>query len=131
MRTNDNDSKRVLAANVVLDGGKTYRPATTTYLNMGVDVGTPSVRTGLTEDSTSRSIRGAAAGDSTATIRVFVKPMILWLWIGGLIMAIGTLLAAFPGTRRRRAIDPVSAPVAEPERIAQPEPDVDDETVPV
>ncbi|MEL6893405.1 MAG: heme lyase CcmF/NrfE family subunit, partial [Actinomycetota bacterium] len=44
--------------------------------------------------------------------RVFVKPMILWLWIGGGLMAVGTLLAAFPGTRRRRAIDPVSAPIA-------------------
>ncbi len=27
--------------------------------------------------------QGAAPGDTTATIRVFVKPMILWLWIGG------------------------------------------------
>ena len=140
LRTNDNESKRVLAANVVLDGANTYRPATTTYLNMGVDVGTPSVRTGLTEDIYLTLDPGAVAGDSTATIRVFVKPMILWLWIGGMIMAIGTLLAAFPGTRRRRAIDPVSAPVAEPERVAapepqshppQPHPDVDGETVPV
>ena len=49
-------------------------------------------------------------------MRVFVKPMILWLWIGGAVMAIGTLLAAFPGSRRRRPTDPVSAPVrAEPE----------------
>ena len=37
--------------------------------------------------------------------------MILWLWLGGAIMAIGTLLAAFPGSRRRIAIDPVSAPI--------------------
>ena len=42
----------------------------------------------------------------------FVKPMILWLWIGGGIMALGTLLAAFPGSRRRVAVDPVSAPIA-------------------
>ena len=49
-RINDNESKRVLAANVILDGGQVYRPATTTYLNRGEDVGTPSVRTGLTED---------------------------------------------------------------------------------
>jgi hypothetical protein len=42
---------------------------------------------------------------------VFIKPMILWLWIGGAVMALGTLLAAFPGTRRRLAIDPVSAPI--------------------
>jgi cytochrome c-type biogenesis protein CcmF len=110
-RTNDRESERVLAANVILDGGRVYRPATTTYLNIGSDVGTPSVRTGLTEDIYLTLDPGAVAGDTSATIRVFVKPMILWLWIGGLIMAIGTLLAAFPGTRRRRAIDPVSAPL--------------------
>ena len=46
-----------------------------------------------------------------ATIRVFTKPMILWLWIGGAVMAIGTLLAAFPGRRRRRPTDPASAPI--------------------
>ena len=91
------------------------------------------MRTGLTEDIYLTLDPGAVAGDSTATIRVFVKPMILWLWIGGLIMAIGTLLAAFPGTRRRRAIDPVSAPSAEPDRepAPSPAPDVDGETVPV
>ncbi|MET0911552.1 MAG: cytochrome c-type biogenesis CcmF C-terminal domain-containing protein, partial [Ilumatobacteraceae bacterium] len=110
-RTNDRESERVLAANVILDGGRVYRPATTTYLNIGSDVGTPSVRTGLTEDIYLTLDPGAVAGDPSATIRVFVKPMILWLWIGGLIMAIGTLLAAFPGTRRRRAVDPVSAPL--------------------
>ena len=105
-RINDNESKRVIAANVILDGADVYRPATTTYLNHGQDVGTPSVRTGLTEDIYLTLDPGAAAGDTSATIRVFVKPMILWLWIGGLIMAIGTLLAAFPGTRRRRADRP-------------------------
>jgi len=108
---NDNGSKSVLAANVVLDGGSTYRPSNTTYLNMGAEVGTPSVRTGLTEDIYLTLDPGSAAGDLSATIRVFVKPMILWLWIGGLTMAIGTLLAAFPGKRRRIAIDPVSAPI--------------------
>jgi len=124
-RTNDRESERVLAANVILDGGDVYRPATTTYLNIGTDVGTPSVRTGLTEDIYLTLDPGAVAGDTSATVRVFVKPMILWLWIGGLIMAIGTLLAAFPGTQRRRAIDPVSAPsapMAEPPADA-PQPD--------
>jgi len=123
-RTNDNQSKRVLAANVVLDGGNTYRPATTTYLNMGVPIGTPSVRTGLTEDIYLTLDPGAVAGDSTATIRVFVKPMILWLWIGGGMMAIGTILAAFPG-RRRRPTAAVSAPApieGAHERLPEPDP---------
>ncbi len=109
-RTNDRQSR--VAANVILDGGSTYRPAITTYLNMGADIGTPSVRTGLTEDVYLTLNQGAAPGDTTVTLRVFIKPMILWLWLGGAIMAVGTLLAAFPGSRRRVAIDPVSAPIA-------------------
>jgi cytochrome c-type biogenesis protein CcmF len=32
----------------------------------------------------------------------------MWLWIGGGVMAAGTVLAAFPG-RRRSPLDPVSA----------------------
>ncbi len=110
-RVNDRGSESVLAANVILDGGRTYSPAITTYLNIGQAVGTPSVRTGLTKDVYLTLEAGAQAGDSEATIRAFVKPMILWLWLGGFVMAVGTLLAAFPGSRRRRATDPVSAPI--------------------
>ena len=103
----------------VLDGGQAYRPATTRYLNIGADIGTPSVRTGWNEDIYLTLGQGVAPGDTEATIRVFIKPMILWLWIGGGIMALGTLLAAFPGSRRRIAIDPVSAPIA----LGGPDPD--------
>jgi cytochrome c-type biogenesis protein CcmF len=109
--TNARESERRLRANVRLDGGQVYAPAITTYLNIGQDIGTPSVRTGLTEDVYLTLDPGAVAGGDTATVRVFVKPMILWLWVGGLIMAIGTLLAAFPGSRQRRPTDPVSAPI--------------------
>ena len=34
-------------------------------------------------------------------LRVIVQPMVVWLWIGGGVMAFGTVLAAFPGKRRR------------------------------
>ena len=47
----------------------------------------------------------------TVVIRVVVQPLVMWLWIGGGVMAVGTVLAAFPG-RRRNPIDPVSAPRA-------------------
>ena len=76
---------------------------------------TPSVRTGVTGDVYLTLEPGATPGADTATIRVFIKPLILWLWIGGGLMAIGTLLAAFPG-RRRRPTDPVSAPIGVEDR---------------
>ena len=49
------------------------------------------------------------SGGVRAAIGVFVKPLILWLWIGGGLMALGTLLAAWPG-RRRRPTQPASEP---------------------
>ena len=111
---NDAESERALKANVLLDGEQVYSPALTTYLNIGQTIGTPSVRTGLAKDVYLTLEPGAEPGGNIATIRVFVKPMILWLWIGGLVMAIGTLLAAFPGKRQRKAVDPTSAPAGGP-----------------
>ena len=108
---NDAESESALQARVLLDNSKVIVPAITTYLNQGVDVPTPGVRTGLTDDVYLTLEQGSQPGDTEVTIQAFVRPMILWLWIGGLVMAIGTLLAAFPGSRRRRAIDPVSAPI--------------------
>ncbi len=105
----------VVRANVQLDGGNVYGPAITTYLKMGVPIGTPSVRAGLTGDvyMTIAGNRPPEVGGSEVHLEVFLKPLVIWLWIGGLMMVVGTLLAAFPGNRRRRPIDPVSAPVPE------------------
>ena len=120
--TNASQSERALEANLILDGGSTLSPAITTYLNIGQDIGTPAVRTGFTKDVYLTLEPGTEAGATTATIRAFVKPMMLWLWTGGLIMALGTLLAAFPGSRRRRPTDPVSAPVPSAAEPTQPGP---------
>ncbi|MEM9041295.1 MAG: cytochrome c-type biogenesis CcmF C-terminal domain-containing protein [Actinomycetota bacterium] len=108
---NDAGSELALKGNVLLDGEQVYSPAVTTYLEIGTAIGTPSVRTGFNKDVYLTLQPGAEAGDTSAEIRVFIKPMILWLWIGGLLMAIGTLLSAFPGSRRRDPTAPVSEPI--------------------
>jgi cytochrome c-type biogenesis protein CcmF len=104
------DRASVVRAEVLLDGDKIYAPAITKYLRLGTDIATPSVRTGLTKDvylTIAPSAVAPVPTDRDVTLRVFVKPMVLWLWIGGAVMAIGTVLAAFPG-RRRKPTDPVS-----------------------
>ena len=104
---------------VDVDGEQVYAPAITTYKGRGASVPTPSVRTGLTNDIYLTLGDPAPQNDvDPARLTVAVKPMILWLWVGGALMAVGTVLAAFPG-RRRRAIDPVSAPV--PDETATPD----------
>jgi cytochrome c-type biogenesis protein CcmF len=45
--------------------------------------------------------------NGSASISVFVNPLVLWLWIAGAIIALGGLLAAWPGPPARR---PAPAP---------------------
>lgn len=116
----------VTKAGVLVDNEQVYEPKITLYTRFGQNIGTPSVRTGLIKDVyLSLEGRDENTPDTEATIRVFVKPLVVWLWIGGGVMAVGTLLAAFPGSRRRRPTDPVSAPIVPGDsRASAPEGDL-------
>jgi cytochrome c-type biogenesis protein CcmF len=120
VRQTDDARVRAITADVVVDGGQAYGPSQTTYLSLGQTVPTPSVRTGPVKDVYLTLEGRPAAGDTTATIRVFVKPLVVWMWIGGAVMAVGTLLAAFPTRRKRRPTDPTSARIDLDERVPSP-----------
>jgi len=101
------------SALVRVDGGGVFKPALQRY-KRGDIIGTPSVSTGLLGDVYLSLEQVPDTDQGQVRLKVIDEPMALWLWIGGGLMAVGTVLAAFPG-RRRRPIDPVSAP-AEIER---------------
>ncbi len=100
----DSRSQSVRAL-VSIDGGKAYAPSITKFTRIGMNVGTPSVRTSLTHDVYLTLEPPVRQDSGQARIKVFVKPLILWLWIGTFVMAFGTLLAVVP-TRRRREQPP-------------------------
>jgi cytochrome c-type biogenesis protein CcmF len=107
-RTVEQSNKTSVRARVSV-GGEVYEPAINRFDASGQSIGTPSVATSLTQD-VYLTLQQAPADDAaqTATIRVIVQPLVTWLWIGGIVMAVGTALAAFPG-RRRNPLDPASA----------------------
>jgi cytochrome c-type biogenesis protein CcmF len=41
---------------------------------------------------------------ATATFEVFLTPMVSWLWVGGLTMALGTVVVMWPNAREREAL---------------------------
>ena len=47
--------------------------------------------------------------DGLARISVFINPMMMWIWIGGLIMVLGSVVAVWPSRRPREAVVPAPA----------------------
>jgi cytochrome c-type biogenesis protein CcmF len=107
----ESDARRTsIKVDISVDGGKSYRPAIHKFTSMGQNVGTPSVKSSWSKDIYLTLEPPVKPTSDEAKIKVFIKPMMTWMWAGGILMAIGTVLSAFPG-RRRRPTDPVSAPV--------------------
>ena len=96
-----------------------YAPAISTYPNSTEGIGTPSVRTGLVED-VYLTLVSAPASQQVITLGVRINTLIVWLWIGGGFMALGTILALSPRLRRR------SRPLPAAEAASEPEPDPHD-----
>ncbi len=116
-RTERGDQKTTVSARIRVERGGddlgTYAPAISTFPGTPQGIGTPSVRTGLRED-VYLTLISSPNRQGRVTIGVAVNPMILWLWVGGGVMAIGTLLALTPGSRRPRIARPAPAAVEEP-----------------
>jgi cytochrome c-type biogenesis protein CcmF len=112
-------NKTVTKALVEIDGTGPWAPSINQFPFGDQSIGTPSVRTTARDDVALTLLALPEGGSGAVTIRVTTQPLVVWLWIGGAVMAVGTLLAAFPG-RRRDPLDPVSAPlpVDEPAREA-------------
>jgi len=100
--------KSSLKARVRIDGDQVYEPARSKYISQGMDIGTPSVKAGVRNDIYLTLEGNVRSTDTRARIKIFIKPLIVWLWVGGLLIGVGSVLAAFPGSRRRPT-EPVSA----------------------
>ncbi len=115
----DQNSRRIrIWADIQIDGEDVYQPATTLYREQGVVVPTPSVRPGFSEDLFLVTDAVQEPGQPVR-LRVVIRPMVTWIWTGGMLMFAGTVLAVFPG-RRRRGTEPVSVVSSELAEQATP-----------
>jgi cytochrome c-type biogenesis protein CcmF len=122
-RTDRSDQKVTVSADIKVAKGDrvlgTYAPAISTYPNSFDGIGTPSVHTGIVDDVYLTLVSSPNA-QREITLGVRINPLIVWLWIGGGFMALGTILALAPRLRRR----PRSIPADElaPVPAADPDP---------
>jgi cytochrome c-type biogenesis protein CcmF len=76
-------------------------PGISSFPNFNGGIGTPSIHTTLVRDLY-LTLESTPNQRGRVTIGIAVKPMIVWLWIGGGVVALGTLLALTPSLRRKR-----------------------------
>ncbi|MDB4899824.1 MAG: cytochrome c assembly protein, partial [Gemmatimonadetes bacterium] len=58
----------------------------------------------------------AGVRDETAELRISFNPLVVWVWIGGMVMAIGGLIVMWPQAERRRSGGYVATLAAAPTR---------------
>lgn len=48
-------------------------------------------------------LNGWESGGATATFTIYINPLTIWMWIGGLVLVLGTMIAAWPHPTQRRS----------------------------
>ena len=101
---------RVVRALIDVKGRGGYSPAITQYPTFGRPISTPSVATSFVDDVYLSLIAIPEEGSDLVVIRVLIEPLVAWIWVGGLVIGLGTLLAVIPlkGRRSSRREDVVS-----------------------
>ena len=101
---------RGVRALIDVKGRGGYSPAITQYPTFGRPISTPSVATSFVDDVYLSLIAIPEEGSDLVVIRVLIEPLVAWIWVGGLVIGIGTLLAVIPlkGRRSSRREDAVS-----------------------
>lgn len=100
-------ARRQVGARISINGD-VHEPAIQQFVNGTQQIGKPSVKN-TPVDSVMLTLTDLPGADGSAPVKVIVQPLVVWLWTGGVVMGVGSVMAAFPG-RRRIPTAPVSAP---------------------
>jgi cytochrome c-type biogenesis protein CcmF len=102
----------------VLSAGRqvaTMSPRLNYYQMRDEPIPTPHVRSRMTD--LYLNLMAFERDGSTATIAVFVEPLVVWIWLGGAIIGLGVVIAVWPQRSRRTQQTP---PTAAPRTPARP-----------
>jgi cytochrome c-type biogenesis protein CcmF len=103
------------AVSVYRDGRflRSLAPRTEFYSRTGQPMTIPAARSTITEDFYVLLVNWEPASADAATFRIYLNPLINWVWAGGIVFIIGTLIAAWPDPHDERAtITVTEQPVA-------------------
>lgn len=101
----------------VYDNGRyvgQLHPRSELYTRTNQPMTIPNARSTITEDFYVLMINWEPATADQATFRIYLNPLINWVWAGGVIFVIGTLVAAWPDPAVERSLSRRRRPAAAP-----------------
>lgn len=113
-------SNRIERQALVDVDGELLTPANSAFVATGQVVRTPGTRSTFTRDVQLSLDVPPETDDGDIVLRATFQPLVSWLWMGGMLMLVGTAFSAFPTRSHRRPTAPISAPI----RTDEPEPAV-------
>jgi cytochrome c-type biogenesis protein CcmF len=93
---------------------RTLTPRIELYTRTMQPMTIPSANSTIAEDFYTLLVNWEPTSADSATFRVYLNPLMNWIWAGGIVFIIGTLIAAWPESERKRVTvqRPSPAPVA-------------------
>ena len=89
---------------------RTLRPRRDFFISSGHPLSIPAVHNRPGEDVYVLLVGWEEIGPGGSTFKIYLNPLINWIWLGGAALIVGTLLAAWP--ERQTAISPMMRPRA-------------------
>ena len=83
---------------------RTLTPRTELYTRTMQPMTIPSARSTITEDFYVILVNFEGTTADAATFRIFLNPLINWVWAGAIIFLAGTLIAAWPDPAEQRVM---------------------------
>ena len=90
------NGNRVVRVRVDVEDRGTFEPAVTRFAEFGQPISTPSVATSLVDDVYLSLATIPEEGSSEVALRVLIKPLVAWMWLGGAVLALGIAAALVP-----------------------------------
>ena len=90
----------LLVVTVDLDG-QAYYPAIEQFALSNDAVPSPAVHSTPAQDIYMDIASTPSAGNGPVALAVYVEPLVMWLWIGGLVVVAGAVVSMGPSRRRR------------------------------
>jgi cytochrome c-type biogenesis protein CcmF len=85
----------------------TLLPALRDYPNSVAAIATPTVMTSVEEDFY-LTLLAYEPVSGAVTLRLFINPLVVWIWVGGAVVVLGAAFAIWPGRRTTATAAPAA-----------------------